>query len=110
MIAFCKMSMGFIVIICAPESSIKCTPSNQYSKEGIDEVMLLKVSVWPFDDAHLLFYFTAYTPQNPENFNGDENDLMDALSGLRPFGTKIQQFQICTRLYDMFCIIRMTYL
>ena len=62
MVAFSKMSMGFIVIISAPESSIKCTPSNQYSKEGIDKVMLLKVSVWPFDDAHLLFYFTTYTP------------------------------------------------
>ena len=65
MVAFSKMSMGFIVIITAPEYSIKCTPSNQNSKEGIDEVMLLKVSVWPFDEAHLLFYFTTYTPQNP---------------------------------------------
>ena len=108
MVAFSKMSMGFIVIISAPESSIKCNPSNQYSKEGIDEVMLLKVSVWPFDDAHLLFLLCNLHTTEPEKFNGDENDLMDALSGLRPFGTKIQQFQICTRLYDMFCI--MTYL
>ena len=62
MVAFSKMSMGFIEIISAPESSIKCILSNQYSKEGIDEVMLLKAPVWPFDDAHLLFYFTTYTP------------------------------------------------